>query len=246
MTKDKTPETSKVNPTHSEANLELFENPDALQNQIGKSEAFVRKNSNVLYIILGVIVLGAVGFWYFQQEKAKKAAKVQQELFPALFYAEKDSLGKAMEGDGNNTSGFVKIADEYGGTPGGNLATLYAGYGYLRQGKNDEAIKYLKDFSADDMLMQARAYSLIGDAYMEKKEYGSAVEYYQKAADYKPNPQFTPHYLLKLMLAQELNGKLADAVATCDKFLTTYPSYTDIGGIKRSKARLEHMNGKKD
>ncbi len=246
MAKDKTIETEKVNPQHSAANVEFFEDSEALQNRIGKSEEFARNNRNLIFIVIGVVVLAAVAFWYYQDSKANSNEKVQQELFPAIFYAEKDSLNKAMVGDGNNTSGFVKIAENYSGTPGGNLATFYAGYGYLRQGKNDEAIKYLKEFSADDLILQARAYSLIGDAYMEKKDLAQAIDYYKKAADYNPNPQFTPSYLLKLALAQETDKKYADAVETYDKFLLEYPDYADIGGIKRSKARAEHWNGKKD
>jgi len=40
----------------------------------------------------------------------------------------------------------------------------------LKQGKFEDAIEYLKKFNAGDLLIQARAYSLIGDAYLELKD----------------------------------------------------------------------------
>ncbi len=67
------------------------------------------------------------------------------------------------------------FADNYGSTPGGNLAKFYAGLGLLKQGKYDEAIEHLDDFKSSDLLVQARAYALLGDAYMEKKSYDEAA-----------------------------------------------------------------------
>ena len=120
-------------------------------------------------------------------------------MFQAVYYFEADSLDKALNGDGNNL-GFLDIADEYGITDAGNLANYYAGVSYLKQGKFELARLYLEDFSADDLLIQARAYSLVGDSYMEEEKYDDAAKYYNKAANYKPNKYFSPTYLMKRSL----------------------------------------------
>jgi hypothetical protein len=56
-------------------------------------------------------------------------------------------------------------------------------------------------------LVQARAYSLIGDAYAEKKSFGDAIDYYKKASEYKSNKFFTPSYLMKLVLLTRQTSK---------------------------------------
>ena len=72
------------------------------------------------------------------------------------------------------------------------LLIIYAGVSYLKQGKFELARLYLEDFNASDLLIQARAYSLVGDSYMEEKKYDDAAKYYNKAANYKPNKYFSP------------------------------------------------------
>src|SRR5690606_3114897 len=137
------------------------------------------------------------GFNYYKNNLNQEA---QNQMFQAVFYFEADSLDRALNGDGNNL-GFLDIAAEYGITKAGNLANYYAGVSYLKQGKYELARLYLEDFSSDDLLVQARAYSLIGDAYMEEKNYEEAAKFYHKAAEYKPNKTFTPIYLMKEALA---------------------------------------------
>ena len=151
-----------------------------------------------------LIVAGIFGFRYYKNTQNTQA---QNEMFQAVYYFEADSLDLALSGDGNNL-GFVDIASEYAITDAGNLANFYAGTAYLKQNKYELAILYLEDFDSKDLLVQARAYSLIGDAYMELADYQNAADYYEKAAGYKPNKYFTPQYLMKAALAHErLNAK---------------------------------------
>src|SRR5690606_22276199 len=120
----------------------------------------------------------------------------QREMFQAVYYFEADSLDLALNGDGNNL-GFLDIIDDYGITDAANLANYYAGAAFLKQGKFQVARLYLEDFKSNDLLVQARAYSLIGDTYMEEDNFEQAARYYSRAANYKPNKYFSPTYLMK-------------------------------------------------
>ena len=71
----------------------------------------------------------------------------------------------------------LNIIDDYGITDAANLANYYAGVCYLKQGKFELARLYLEDFSSNDLLVQARAYSLVGDTYMEEQKYEDAAKY---------------------------------------------------------------------
>ena len=186
----------------NEENKDILENPEAIAEKVTGIEQWIEHNPKIVFGILGALILVVGGFFGYRYYVASQDDLAQKEMFQAVRYFEADSLNLAMEGDGLNL-GFKQIIDDYGMTPAGNLANFYAGAVCMKQGKFPLAILYLKDFSANDQLVQARAYSLIGDAYMEQKQYDDAASYYDKAANYKPNKFFTPTYLMKAALAFE-------------------------------------------
>ena len=217
---------------------ELIENPDAIAEQFSRTEAYINKNKNTILIVGGVIALLIAGYFGYRYYKNTENLKGQSEMFQAIYYFENDSLDLALNGDGQYL-GLTDIADEYSGTDAGNLANYYAGVSYLKQGKFELAILYLEDFSSDDLLVQARAYSLIGDAYMEQGDYEKAAEYYGEAASYKPNEFFTPQYLLKEALAHEKTGNNDEAIATYDEIIKNYSGSSEYSTALKYKARLD-------
>jgi len=143
-----------------------------------------------------------------------------------------------MNGDGNNL-GFKQIIEDYSMTAAGNLANFYAGAICLKQGKFPLAIVYLNDFSANDKLVQARAYSLTGDAYMEQKKYDEAADYYTKAANYEPNKYFSPTYLMKAALAYEKLNQNDKAIKAYQQIIDEYWDSSDYQNARKFKARLD-------
>lgn len=217
---------------------ELLENPEALKEKLVGAETWVESNSKVVMgfgLAVVLIVAGYLGFtWY----KNSQNAQAQKEMFQAVFYFEADSLDKALNGDGNNL-GFLAIIDDYGFSDAANLANYYAGAAFLKQGKFEVARLYLEDFSSGDLLIQARAYSLIGDTYMEEEKYEDAARYYSKAANYKPNKYFSPTYLMKEALAYEKLNQNDKAKQTYDKVITLYWDSGEYQNARKLKARLE-------
>jgi tetratricopeptide (TPR) repeat protein len=187
---------------------------------------------------LGALILVVGGYFGWRYYIDSQDEQAQREMFQAVRYFEADSLNLALDGDGNNL-GFKQIVEDYGMTPAGNLANFYAGAICLKQGKYPLAIVYLDDFKADDQLVQARAYSLIGDAYMEQKKYEEAATYYDKAANYKPNKFFTPTYLMKAGLAFEKSNQKEKAIKAYQRVIDEYWESTDYQNARKFKARLE-------
>ncbi|MCS7005030.1 MAG: tetratricopeptide repeat protein [Cytophagales bacterium] len=217
--------------------IKILESAEALQEKLNKTQAFLENNKKIVSAVLGGIVgiiATIVGYnWYVQQQNEE----AENQLFPAIFYLEKDSLNKALYGDNNTTDGFVAIAENYSSTRAGNLANFYAGFIFLKKGEFDKAIQYLKEFDANDLLVQARAYCLIGDAYMEKKEYQNAASFYEKAASYKPTEEFTPIYLLKLGLAYEAQNNLEKANQAYTRIIEEFENSPEVEKAKKSRAR---------
>jgi TolA-binding protein len=178
------------------------------------------------------------GYFAFNYYKGNQDALAQNEMFQAVYYFEADSLDKALNGDGNNL-GFLQIIDEFGITDAANLANYYAGVSYLKQGKYELARLYLEDFSSSDLLIQARAYSLVGDAFMEEENFDEAARFYNKAANYKPNKFFSPAYLMKEALAYEKLNQSDKAREAYDKIITQYWESPEYQNARKLKARLE-------
>src|SRR5437762_9593323 len=103
-----------------------------VQEVYGKAEHYIEQNQKSLSVIVGAIVLLIGG--YFAWTKlyvAPMEIDAQKDMFVAEQYFEKDSIKKAINGDGNYF-GFKYIVDEYGVTKAGNLARYYLGICYLK------------------------------------------------------------------------------------------------------------------
>ena len=217
---------------------ELLENPEALKEKLAGAETWLESNPKIVIGVALVILLTVGGYFGFQFYRDSQNELAQNEMFQAVFYFEADSLDKALNGDGNNL-GFLSIIDDYGITDAANLANYYAGVSYLKQGKFELARLYLEDFSSDDLLVQARAYSLVGDSYMEEQKYEDAASYYKKAANYEPNKYFSPAYLMKEALAYEKLNQNDKAKEAYEKIITQYWDSDEYQEAKKFKARLE-------
>src|ERR1700733_1960550 len=150
----------------------------------------------------------------------KKAAE-------SMFHAEElyrmDSVNLALRGDVGN-AGFIKIISKYSGTRAANLSEFYAGICYLKLGDFNNAVKYLKDFSTSDKLVQIRAYGELGDAYSELNKKDDAAEQYKKAGTYFDKDELlSPEYLFRAGYIYESMGKTQDAIEMYKLIKSKYP-----------------------
>ena len=222
----------------SEEKKDLLENAEVLAEKVEGAEHWIEQNPKIVFGVLGVIVLMAGAYFGFRYWSGSQDEQAQKEMFMAIRYFEADSLDLAIEGDGNNL-GFKQIIQDYPMTDAGNLANYYAGVICMKQQKAQLAVYYFDDFKSSDELVQARTYSLFGDAYMEQKKYEEAAEYYSKAADHKPNKFFTPTYLMKAGLAFEKSNQNDKAIKTYQRVIDEYWESSDYQNARKYKARLE-------
>ncbi|MDX1903645.1 MAG: tetratricopeptide repeat protein [Thermonemataceae bacterium] len=227
--------------TQEEISFTVVEASNALENPqavLGEGEEFFKKNQKwfiVGFSALALSIGGYFGFKYFQTEQNNEAAG---KLYPAEYFLQADSLGKVLKGEGKYWSA-KKVADEYGISQTAKLGRLYTGIALMKENKFKEAVAQLEQFSSDDMLVQARAYSLLGDAYMELNKLDDAIKNYRKASNYYPNQFFTPVYLMKLALAYELKNDKKAAIGVYDEILKDYYNSAERNNAQKYKARLE-------
>ncbi len=226
---------------HSEFE-ELVESPDALAERLAHSEDFVKKNKSKLLGVFALIAAIVVGGFLYYNYRSTQNKEAQQAMFQSVYYFEADSLSKALNGDGQY-EGLLQIADKYSGTDAGNLANFYAGVALLKQGDFAAAADRLEEFESDDYLMQARAYSLTGDALLEQGKNKEAADMYVKAANHNANPYFSPQYLMKAGVAYEVDNNFAAAAEMYGKIITDYTASQEVTEAKKYKAYAEAKAG---
>jgi len=221
-------------------NDSLLESHEAVANTLNSYELFYEKNKKIISIIFGFFILFISVFAIFNYYIFSQNKLAENDMFQAVYYFESDSLVKALNGDGNNY-GFLEIIDQYSYTQAANLSNYYAGVSYLKLGNFENAISYLKSFDGNDKIIQARSYSLIGDAYIELEDYTNGIKFLKKATNYYPNQFFTPNYLLKLALVYEEMGELKEAYQCYIKIIDLYQDSAEYQMSLKNKSRLEGL-----
>jgi TolA-binding protein len=222
---------------------ELIENPEVIAEKLVPAEDFLKSNSKILAGILAVAVVLIGGVLFFQYNTQQQNEKAQAEMFQAVYFFEQDSVDFALNGDGIN-KGFLTIIEDYPRTDAANLSHFYTGSIYLSQKKFEDALTHLEEFSSDDYLVQAKAYSLIGDANLELGKPEEAIAQYTKAARTNENKFMSPKYLAKLAVAQEEAGKVEDAIKTYTEIEEKYYESFEFAAARKHKARLEGLAAK--
>ena len=207
---------------------EVFETLDTTAN---KTEEWVVKYQNFILGFIGVVAIGVLvylGYKNFVVEP--KAQEAVSELNQAQYYfelavnsIESDSLYRRALNGGEGKYGFLDIIDNYKGTPAAKLATYSAGMAYLNLKEYENAITYLDQFKADDILLSALAKGAIGDAFAQLGQIDDAYDYYIQASKVSENMYSTPKYLYKAAMLGAENGKIKQAISFLERIEKEYP-----------------------
>ena len=220
------------------------DNLTEVENALTKTEQFLESNQKLIAIVIGSIVVLAVGYFglnKFYIEPHQKEA--QDQMFKAQNYFEKDSFNLALNGDGSNP-GFLDIISDFGSTKAGKLANYYAGISYLHMGQYEKAIDHLKKFNTNDVLLGPISVGAQGDAQLELGKTDKALELYTKAYKMNDNELTTPVYLLKAGELLESSNKNDDAIKLYETIKEKFPESNEGRSIDKYIARAKSkMNG---
>lgn len=229
------------------ASKSVHQQVDAIQ----KARGFWLNYSRPIIYIGSAVIIVLAGWLVYKymvklpkEDRANDAVYVTQKYFSEFSTAPTDSIranlaAKCLNGDGRN-EGALKIINQYAGTDAANLCEFYAGACYLHLHQYEKAIKYLKDFDANDATqIKSRAYGMIGDASAELNKNDDALEYYKKAANVDTKDEYTSsEFLFRAALFAQSTGNTKEAVELFKKIKEDYPRSEKAADVDRYLAKL--------
>ena len=167
-----------------------------------------------------------------------KAMEASNENAKAVNYFMQGEWEKALHGDDAECAGFEAIADDYSLYQQGELAALYAGICSYKLGEYEDAARFLKKFSADDLTIDPAARMLLGDAYVQLDELDKAAKAFLSAAS-SDNEVIAPIALKKagIVYMEQDNKKAANRVFV--QIRDNYPASSEASDIDKYIALTE-------
>lgn len=185
---------------------------------------FFEQNQKNIFTALAVVLVLVAGYFaykFFYQQPRETTALAQ--MYKAEQAFAQDSMTKALTDPGGGYPGFIKMVEEYGSTNAGDVANLYAAESYMKEGKFEAALDYLKDYSGGGNIAAAIRNGMKGDAYSELGKMSDAISSYKKAAKTE-NEFFAPYYLFKLGLLNQKEGKNDAALDAYNRIASEFPN----------------------
>lgn len=175
---------------------------------------WIQANTKPISIGLGIVALGALGWWFYIKQGELKRQNADRRLTQA-----KQSLSAGNQALAQ--SDLQKVATAYKGTPAGAQAAMLLAQVLYDQGKPAEGLKALEPFQSASASGPnlAAVWALTGDGQIAQGKPEDAAASFQKAADATSYPGEKTQNLAEAARALELAGKNADAVAIWQKLI---------------------------
>lgn len=198
---------------------------------IATTGAWVETNKkNIISIVVAVVVIvgGYLGYTYGYQQP--REAKAQTLCTDGLQYVQNSDFETALNGEGT-FPGYIKIAEDYSGTDGANLANLYAGVCFAQQNKYQEALPYLEAYKpGKDKSVSAMALFALAQCYAATNNLDKAVDTFVEAAEQADNAALSPMCLVEAGKLLESQDKKDEALKLYEQIKSEYPTSTMVVG----------------
>ena len=158
---------------------------EMLESAKAQTENFFEKNSKMVVVaIVAIFALAAVVFGYKKVIVEPRMTKAQEMLFEAQYRFEQENADYelALNGDAS-APGFAQVVEQYGNTPAGNLARMYAAACSLRLGELDQAQSYINSYKnvkgVPGAIINAMAIGIKGDIAVENGDNAKAAKLFE-------------------------------------------------------------------
>ena len=213
---------------------------DQLATATFRARSFYEEHSRP--VIIGAIALAALlaGIVGWQWWTARQDVRAAEALGSVLTAYEQGNYQEALEGI-EGRPGLLAIADQYGSTDTGNLATFFAADALYQLGRFEDAARYFERYDADADLLGASALAAQAGLREQRGEWAGAAALYLRAAEAYPAPATAPDYLMAAAGASEAAGDL-DAARETLRGLVENEEYEDSAVMARAEVELARLD----
>jgi hypothetical protein len=213
---------------------------DQLATATFRARSFYEEHARPLQIaaaLAGLLIVGIVGWrWYVARQDVRAA----EALGGILTAYEQGNYQEALEGT-DAQPGLLEIADRYGSTDTGNLATFFAADALYQLGRFDEAGRYFERYDAENDLLGASALAAQAGLREQQGEWSEAGALYLRAAEAYAAPASAPDYLMAAAGAFEAAGEI-DRAREALRGLVENEEYEEAGVIGRAEVELARLD----
>jgi tetratricopeptide (TPR) repeat protein len=223
---------------------ELYYRVSRVGDAIHEAEAVLQTNPNQVdaHRLLASIYLHSLGENEASSSEATLHKAIEQfEAVTRLDPTDVDSfiaLGRLYRLTNQNVKAEETFKKALGTDPGSKASLSYLAQLYLDQGQYSDAIETLQKIPAADM--DPAALVMLGQAYMENRDYARAVAVYQQALEQDPDSQELERYYAEALMA---SGKTQEARAQLEKILKADPNdgatLLRLGHLDRVEGRFD-------
>ena len=201
------------------------------------STAAQRIEDNKKYIYWALMAIAAVillVFGYINWVRKPNIEKAITEIGNADIVS--------LQGNHDEALGlYEKVAAEFSNTPG-ERAHLNSAIILYKNGEYEKAIKHLESYDTESILIAPGAQSLLGDCYVNLKQYDKAIAAYDKAISLAgENEQYAPAFMIKKATVLHEQKKYAEEAAVYQAIKDMNPTFIQQSGFSIDKY-LERAN----
>lgn len=211
---------------------------DRMVTLFARAWMFYEENRTLVYSALAGIVLVALGAVGYSQYMGQQGEQAEELLSGIVGQYEAGNYRTALDGT-ESQPGLTAIAEDYGSTRSGNLATFYAADALYRLGEYDQALEHFQAFDKTDGFIGASAYAGQAAIHENRGEYEQAAERYEQAAAHYPNELTAPQHLLDAGRNYEAAGLYGAATDAYERISDEYPESALAQQADRFVARAQ-------
>jgi len=191
---------------------------NALNNTLTSTGEKILKNGKVIgwsVTVMIIVALSVIAYIFlYANPKSQKA----MEAF--------NNVAVTATNDTAAAKAYQDVANQHSGTKAANLANLAAAESQYRLGKYQDAAKCLEKFSTKEPVMMANAQALLGDCYVNLKQYDKALSAFDDAlSTANGNDAVAPRILDKKATVYNAQKQYAKALECYETIKKEYPNY---------------------
>ena len=226
-------------PNHTKEGKETVEFFKDLDKDAFNTERFIERYAKQLSIVFGILVLGVLGYFAYQQFIL---APKNEEATKSYLSAQKNlSEGKediALGGKSAANPGFQGTYTDYSSTAAGKLSAYNAGLLEFKKGNYQKAYDLLDEFSSGNKVLVALKYGAMADCQTNLNKNDDALSLLDKASSESDDP-YTSYYFTKkagiLALALKKNTQAKKYFSEIDEKYKDYDNGMSDAYIEMTK-----------